>query len=88
MSLPTSLRSYIDCQKVFEAAVADPKGARVCLGTYDACINMRSRMHYFRKLDRNANADTYPEGHPMHGVSAYDDFVIQIRPDTAGEFWL
>jgi hypothetical protein len=89
MSLPTSLRAYIDCQKVYDAATEDPKGARVCLGTYEACINMRSRMHYFRKLDRRANAETYTDPqHPMHNVSRYDDFVIQIQQDTAGEFWL
>ena len=88
MSLPNSLRAYEDCRALYDAATADAKGARACLGTQESCINMRTRMHYFRKLDRNANEDTYPEGHPMHGVSAYDDFVIQIRPDTAGEFWL
>lgn len=88
MSLPTSLRAYEDCRALYDAATADPKGARACLGTYESCVNMRTRMHYFRKLDRNANSETYPDDHPMHGVSRYDDFVIQISGDTAGEFWL
>jgi hypothetical protein len=88
MSLPTSLRAYTDCQDLYEKATLDKLGVRVCLGTYEACINMRSRMHYFRKLDRDANAETYPSGHPMHGVSPFDDFVIQIKSDTNDEFWL
>ena len=88
MSLPTSLRAYEDCQNLYDAATADPKGARACLGTYDACINMRTRMHYLRKLDRDANQKTYPEGHPSHGTSAYDDFFIQIMPDEDGLYWL
>lgn len=88
MSLPNSLRAYADCQQLYEAAVADPKGARACLGTHDACVGMRTRMHYFRKLDREANAETYPIGDPMHGASAYDDFVIQIMQDEDEEWWL
>lgn len=88
MSLPTSLRAYEDCRDLYDAASADHKGARACLGTYEACINMRTRMHYFRKLDREANADTYPQGNPMHGVSTFDDFAIQIIKDEDDQFWL
>ena len=88
MSLPTSLRAYEDCRALYDAAVADPKGARACLGTYESCINMRTRMHYLRKLDREANAETYPADHPMHGTSTYDDFFIQIHKDEDGEFWI
>jgi hypothetical protein len=88
MAMPTSLRAYSDCQELYEAAARDPKGARACLGTYEAAIGMRTRMHYFRKLDREANAETYDSGHPMHGVSTFDEYVVQIQSDTAGEFWL
>lgn len=88
MSLPTSLGSYLDCRALYDAAVADPKGARACLGTYDACINMRTRMHYFRTLDRRANESIYPKGSPQHGTSIYDDYVVQILEDAAAEWWL
>ena len=88
MSLPTSLRSYADCATLYDAAMADAKGARACLGTYESCLSMRTRMHYFRNLDRKANADIYPDDHPMCGTSAYDDLVVQIFPDEDGEYWL
>lgn len=88
MSLPTSLGSYLDCRALYDAALADPLGARACLGTEGAALNMRSRMHYFRSLDRSANAEIYPRGDPKHGVSIYDDYQITILSDTAGEFWL
>ena len=88
MSLPNSLRAYADCEKLYSAAVEDPKGIRACLGTYAACIGMRTRMHYYRNLDRGANANTYPEGHQLHGTSAYDDFVVQILRDEDNQFWL
>lgn len=88
MSLPNSLRAYADCLALYDAAIADPKGARACLGTQEACINMRTRMHYYRKLDRDANADLYKPGEPMHGVSVYDDYVLQILRDEDNQFWL
>lgn len=88
MTLPPSLRAYEDCRQLYEAASADPKGARACLGTRESAIQMRTRMHYFRKLDRDANAETYPVGDPMHGASAFDDFVIRLTEDTVGEWWL
>lgn len=88
MSLPNSLGAYLDCRALYDAATNDPKGARACLGTYDACINMRTRMHYFRSLDRKANESVYPKGDPKHGTSVYDDYVIRIIQDTALEYWL
>lgn len=88
MSLPTSLGAYRDCADLFNRAMADPKGVRACLTTFEACFQKRQRMHYFRNLDRKANAKTYPTDHPMHGASALDDFVLQIIKDVDGLFWL
>lgn len=88
MSLPNSLRAYDDCVALYERAMADPKGARARLGTYEACMNMRTRMHYYRNLDREANGQTYAVGDPMHRSSAYDPLVCQIVKDEDGMFWL
>lgn len=88
MSQINSLRAYTDCEKLFRAALDDPKGARCQIGTEAQCINMRTRMHYFRKLDRAANEGTYPEGHAMHGTSVYDPYVVRIIPDEDGLWWM
>lgn len=89
MSQINSILAYGDCQKLFEAALADPKGARACLGTYEACMNMRTRMHYFRNLDRKANQATYPEGHMLHGTSIYDPYVVRDPiKDEDDKWWL
>ena len=88
MSLPNSLRAYEDCKALFEAALADPKGARALGGTYEACLRLRTRMHYYRKLDRDANAEVYAVDHPMHGHSIYDPYVCQIVPDEDSQHWL
>jgi len=88
MSQINSLRAYTDCQKLFEAALADPKGARALIGSQEQCMNMRTRMHYFRRLDREANAKTYPEDHPNHGTSVYDPFVVRLLPDQDDNWWV
>src|SRR5580698_9802163 len=89
MSLPNSLRAYRDCEELFQSATADPKGARACVGTYEAGLNLRTRMHYFRKLDRIANETVYPPDDPMHGQSVYDEYVIpEPMVDQDGEYWL
>lgn len=88
MSQINSLRAYTDCEALFKSALADPKGARCLLGEQSACINMRTRMHYFRKLDRQANARTYPADHAMHGTSVYDSYVVQMIMDVDRAWWL
>lgn len=89
MSQINSLRAYDDCRKVFEAALTDPKGARARIGPdHGMAINMRTRMHYFRNLDRKANTDTYPEGHINHGTSVYDAYVVRIYPDEDRAWWV
>lgn len=88
MSQINSLRAYTDCERLFEAALRDPKGARARIGTQEACINMRTRMHYFRKLDREANERTYPPDDPKHGTSVYDPYVVRLFPDEDGEWWV
>ncbi len=88
MSLSTSIRAYADCEALFASAAADPKGCRARLGTYERCIALRTRLHYYRSLDREANAKMYPAGHHMSGVSAYDTYVCRIIPDEDGQFWI
>lgn len=88
MSQINSLRAYTDCQALFDAATNDPKGARALIGTWEQCINMRTRMHYFRKLDREANEKTYPPDHPAHGTSTYDPYVVRLLPDEDGQWWV
>lgn len=89
MSQINSLLAYGDCQRLFEAALADPKGARALIGTYEQCMNMRTRMHYFRNLDRKANHATYPEGHMLHGTSRFDPLVVRdpVR-DEDNRWWI
>lgn len=88
MSQINSLRAYDDCRKVFESALLDPRGARARIGDQGMAMNMRTRMHYFRNLDREANKLTYPEDHSMHGTSVYDPYVVRLIPDEDDAWWV
>jgi len=88
MTLPSALGAYNECQQLFDKALEGHNGARAKFDDQSTCINMRTRLHYFRKLDRDANAKTYPADHPQHGQSLYDDFVVQILPDEDGDWWI
>lgn len=59
-----------------DAALADPKGARMRLPEGGA-MHFRMRCNHARVIDRRENAHTYEPGHPLHGTSAYD--VLRIR---------
>ncbi len=87
MSLPTHIGSYDDCRDIFERAALDPKGARAKAGTHEAAIALRTRLHYYRTLDRRANAGIYEVGHPMHGRSIYDAYLVELFPDEDGDWW-
>jgi len=76
MTLPTSRLAYHDCFEAMDAALADPRGARI--KTPDAG-HLRMRMHQGRNLDRKENAQTYEEGHPLHGRSIYDKLVLRVK---------
>ena len=89
MSQINSLLAYGDCQRLFEAALGDPKGARAMIGTQEQCLNMRTRMHYFRNLDRKANLHVYKPGDAMYGTSIYDPYVVRDPVcDEDGNWWL
>ncbi len=90
MTLPTSLKAYPDCEALWDAALADKAGARARVRSYDAAINLRSRMHYYRNLLRKQNTTVYPPEHPLHGTSSYDHLFIQMFPDEDDRtvFWL
>lgn len=89
MTLPVSLKAYPDCEALWDAALADKAGARARVRSYDAAINLRSRMHYYRNLLRKQNRELFPPDHPQFGTSVYDHLFIQMFPEEgSNNFWL
>lgn len=88
MSLPKSRVAFTDCYEVLDQTLAEAKGIRIRFRTHDAAIHFRMRLHQARKLDRDANAETYEKGHSMHGTSAYDQIVARDPVPENGGAWL
>jgi hypothetical protein len=87
MVVSTSRLAYSDCFDLMDRAIADQKGIKVKFDSYDDAFNFRFRIHSARRIDRNENKQMYPEGHPMHGRSVYDQITCRIRRFDGGA-WL
>src|SRR5262245_5072405 len=55
-----------------------PKALRVPCQDHSHAMSRRTRFNYFRAMDRDQNARTYPEGHPMHKKTPYDRLIFRI----------
>lgn len=88
MPLPSSPLAYSDCYQLFDAAMADPKGARVFKGTEQAAAHFRLRCNYARVVNREENLKTYEKGHPLHGRSEYDQVILTLKQDEEDQWWV
>ncbi|MDE2107155.1 MAG: hypothetical protein KGL39_58660, partial [Patescibacteria group bacterium] len=90
MSLPTSTLAYSQCYDVLDKALEDPLGVRMRMPSLTVALHFRMRCHQARKLDREKNADIYPDAdNPLHGRSAYDVLIIRDpRMATDGTVYL
>lgn len=90
MSLPTSTLAYSQCYDVLDKALEDSLGVRMKMTSLPSAQHFRMRCHQARKLDRDKNAEIYPEtDHPLHGRSAYDVLIIRDpKVATDGQVYL
>lgn len=88
MSLPHQIEAYEDCFDLFDAALADPKGARACVVTHAKAFHLRMRMNMARYLHRQEAARMYPAGDQRHGKSQYSRLKVVLKEDTHGEWWV
>lgn len=86
MAMNSSLLAYQDCVDLLDRALADPLGCRFPCLSWRAAIRLRTRIHYARKLTRDANMETYPPGHPMFGRSEYDKISVRLREEGPSFF--
>jgi hypothetical protein len=83
MGYNKSRLAFKDIEGAFDKAVerleAGKGGVRIWAKSRSDAIVLRSRFNYYRQLDRKDNTQVYPPGDPKHGVSTYDQFVLQVR---------
>ena len=87
MVASNSRLSYGDCFDLMDKAIDDQKGIAIRFGTSAEAWHFRIRLHTARRIDRTDNMETYEQGHPMYGRSAYDPLTMRIR-EKNGEVWL
>jgi len=88
VTLPESLLSYGDCMDFFERIVDDPKGGRYAVGSYENAHYFRLRCNQARKLHRRENMKTHAPNTKLYGASEYDPFMLKLREDTDGVWWV
>jgi hypothetical protein len=89
MAINTSRLAYQDCYDLMEKAISDeyPTGLRIKFASFNEANHFRQRIHNARYVDRQENAEAYPEGHAMRGRSIYDILNCRIRQLVDG-WWL
>lgn len=88
MSLPNSLHAYASELDAFERAKTSTKGIRIMFDTHQQARYYSNRLHYARKLDRQENTRALDPAHPLYGKSDHDCFVVSIKEDTEGKWWV
>lgn len=83
MATSNSRLAYEDCFEALDRALASSRGVRITVESEGAAYHLRNRLNAARTKDREANAETYDDEHPLHGSSQYDSLVIKLR--LAGE---
>lgn len=80
MAFNIGTNAFEDVKEIFLRALETPKGIKVKCHTRAEAINLRSRLNYYRQMDRNENKKVYPPDHPQHGGSVYDKLILRIPP--------
>lgn len=88
MGLPSTLGAYEDCFALFDAAIADSRGIRAKFPDHGTANHFQMRMHQARKLKRHEACRIYPRDDHRWGQSEYDRFIVQVREDTLGGWWI
>jgi hypothetical protein len=75
--------SFNDIRDMFDRALNSAKGIKVRQNTRSEAVSLRARFNYYRKLNRQENAGTYPKEHSLHNASVYDTLILRIPPKGA-----
>lgn len=78
MGYSNSPLAFDDARQILERALESPKGIKIPCETRGAAVSLRTRVNYFRTLDRKENKKVYENGHPMWGNSVYDRLLLRI----------
>lgn len=88
MSLTDQPAAYLDCYRLYEAAVNSGKTARAHFTTRDQASYFQLRMHKARAIQRAESRRIFPKDSPLYDKSEFDAYQCVVREDTDGEWWV
>lgn len=88
MPLPNTIDSYIPELEIYDQAIADPVGVRICYATEKKAMQARFRFHQAKSLDRARSMRIYKPEDPLYGKSEYDILTCLLKEDASGEWWI
>ena len=66
-------------KSLLDRALEEEHGLAVTCKNHGEAMALRSRLHWLRQQDRDANAITYEANHPLHGHSAWDNLICRVN---------
>lgn len=75
--------TYSDSEEYFEQALASERGIAVDFATAGQATNFMQKLNSFRVKQRKTNSKVYPDGHPLHNRTPWDNIIV--RKDPADE---
>lgn len=88
MPLPNTIDSYHRELEIFQQALNDPEGVRVCYGDKVKARQASFRFHQARALDRTESRRIYKPDDRLYGKSEFDVLVCKLREDADHEWWV
>lgn len=74
--------AFNDLEDIFERALASENGITITCRDHAEAMGLRTRLHYYRKRNKDLNRETYPPEHPLHNASVWDRLVCHNPTDN------
>jgi hypothetical protein len=70
--------AFDDVKDILNRALDSESGIKITCKNHAEAMSLRIRIHYYRKIDKDLNAVTYPPEHALHSVSIWHRLVCQV----------
>lgn len=84
-SFNKSLLAFRDLPDIFQRALDSEKGIKITCKNHAEAMSLRTRLHYYRRKDKERNALTYPPDHILHSASVWDALICKVPPRGTSE---
>ena len=73
--------TYTDSEDYFEQALASARGIAVDFDTAGQATHFMQKLNAFRVKQRRTNAKVYPDEHPLHNKTPWDNIIVRKDPE-------